>query len=315
MPFSVTVTRPAPASPSISMASSLACISASSPASAGPASSARRGSSFVSLHLSSEGSASGVGSTDRQTVGIGRGVVHGVDARAGERVHDRAHQRMVGCRRCVGPHRRRCPARRRSARPRRSDSAIVQRVPVASVSSAPRRDARSFGASGCGRSSITGGAKRTRCTEWTRCACSIASRRSATSAVTSRKLARRGAASASGTARPAHRRRPRARRRRTADGSGACRSPGRRCCSAAAPDRPATAGPTRGKGGSAPSRRRRDGPARSPPRRRPSAASARRAPAPAPTADRPAPRRACAPPRAVPGCRAATGTDFSRVTV
>ncbi len=71
---------------------------------------------------------------------------------------------------------------------------MVQRVPVASASKAARRGARSRGASGCGRSSITGGANRTRCTEWIRCACSIASRRSATSAVTSRKLASRGAA-------------------------------------------------------------------------------------------------------------------------
>ena len=56
-----------------------------------------------------------------------------------------------------------------------------------------RRDraAGRCGASGCGRSSITGGAKRTRCTEWIRCACSIASRCSATSAMTSRKLGRR----------------------------------------------------------------------------------------------------------------------------
>ena len=80
---------------------------------------------------------------------------------------------------------------------------MVQRVPVASVSSAARRGARSRGASGCGRNSITGGAKRTRCTEWSRCACSIASRRSATSAVTSRKLASRGAGGSAQPARPA----------------------------------------------------------------------------------------------------------------
>ncbi len=43
---------------------------------------------------------------------------------------------------------------------------MVQRVPVASSSSAARRPARSRGASGCGRNSITGGANRTR---WTEC--------------------------------------------------------------------------------------------------------------------------------------------------
>ena len=71
--------------------------------------------------------------------------------------------------------------------------------PAGRPAAAPGR----VGASGCGRSSITGGAKRTRCTECTRCACSIASRRSATSAVTSRKFAGCGAVSSAPRARPA----------------------------------------------------------------------------------------------------------------
>ena len=154
----------------------------SSSASAGPASSGRRGSSFVKSPILVGGFASsaGVASVRRQAVGVRRGVMHRVDPRAGKRVQDRAHQRMVG--RGAAPRGVGGAAllgQRRLARGGRQRDRPARAGRLASAAR-PRRAARSRGASGCGRSSITGGAKRTRCTEWIRCACSIASRRSAT---------------------------------------------------------------------------------------------------------------------------------------
>ena len=148
-----------------------------------------------------EGSASGGAKSGisaiaaRQSISVRRLVMHRVDPRAGKcRPGSRAPEGDRP-RRSAARCRRHCPVRRSWARRARLTARWSSGCRSLRTAARRSRDARSRGASGCGRNSITGGAKRTRCTECSRCACSIASRRSATRATTSRKELSRGPAS------------------------------------------------------------------------------------------------------------------------
>ena len=218
-------------------------------------------------------------------------------------------------------YRRRCPARRSSPRRARRTGRWSSACRSPRSAAPARREARSRGASGSGRNSITGGAKRTRCTECSRCACSIASFCSRHQrddiAERRRAAAPAGRPPVPAPPSPARRWRPLAPAAATAGaaqaGRGGC---ARRRRDGQAADQVARASACRrhGTAGSAPSPPRRGGRGRFRPRRRPSAASATRAPSTGTDS-----RSASSAPRV----RSASGrswlsrrpgTDFSRVT-
>ena len=220
---------------------------------------------------------------------------------------------------CAGPHRRRCPARPASARPSAVDSAMVQRVPVASVSSAarlrgqvarrlrlrPQLDHRRGEAHQVDRVHQMRVQHRL----------ALLGHQRGDIAETGQARAGRAVAAQRPPAPPpataAHRRHRPAEAAAVRAGAGAGAAAGSRRTRSPGVGRSAT---WHRRISTISAAARRSGAVSTSPTPFSSICQARASDRHA-TAGRPAPRRACAPPRAVPGCRAAPGTDFSRVRV